>query len=154
MHTHSWCLYWQTKKLQASEILKWDSGITKETYGKSRSHPEVVIFNRENITFFLYFTCENINFWNINVLLYSKFKSVQQYWQQHRSINTETELMISWGSNESSTMTGMPTQWFEYSLTILNLAPQKYFCMHLLQYGSTPKVGNTQLQKRRENMLC
>ena len=32
MHTHTWCFYSQTKKLQAFEVLKWDSGVTKETY--------------------------------------------------------------------------------------------------------------------------
>ena len=41
MHTHTWCFYSQTKTLQASEVLKWNSGVTKETYGKSGSHPKV-----------------------------------------------------------------------------------------------------------------
>ena len=30
MHTHTWCFYSQTKKLQAFEILKWDSGVTEK----------------------------------------------------------------------------------------------------------------------------
>ena len=59
MHTS---FYSQTKKLQASEFLKWGSG----TYGKSGSHPKVDIFTTE-IILLTFFTSEN-NTWNMPVI--------------------------------------------------------------------------------------
>ena len=60
---------------------------------------------------------------------------VCQYW------GTDTELMISSGTNESSTMTVIPTQWFEYKRNYTKFsASAAPFCIKLLQCCSTPKV--------------
>ena len=49
------------------EDLKGDNGVTKETYGKSRSCSKL-FFTSENNTFFLYFSSENIAFSNMHII--------------------------------------------------------------------------------------
>ena len=57
-----------TKKLKASEVLKWNSAVTKETYGKSGRISKCWCFSLAKKHFWYFFTSENNTFWNMHVI--------------------------------------------------------------------------------------